>query len=86
MFGSGGMKLQLKVELNKAVHLLIRCKRKRKPAVNFIKDLQAAFTCAFPKSAKKTDTFTVFLEPLGSACIKAARKMLVKLTPVWKKK
>jgi len=61
MFGSGGMKLQLKVELNKAVHLLIRYKRKRKPAVNFIKVLQAAFTCAFPKSAKRLTISLYFL-------------------------
>jgi len=34
-----------------------------------------------PKSAKKTYGLTVFLGLLGSECIKAAHKMLVKLTP-----
>jgi len=35
-----------------------------------------------PQSAKKTDNFTVFFAFLGSAHVKALRKMLVKLTPV----
>ena len=34
-----------------------------------------------PKSAKKLLNLTVFLALLGSTCVKAARKMLVKLTP-----
>ncbi len=48
------------------------------PGVNFINALWAAFTCADPKSAKNTD---VFFALLGSAPAKAARKMLMKLTP-----
>jgi len=32
-----------------------------------------------PEAQKKTDNFTLLYEPLGSALIKAARKMLVKL-------
>jgi len=34
-----------------------------------------------PKSAKKTDNFTVFFVLSGSGCIKAAHRTLVKLTP-----
>jgi len=34
-----------------------------------------------PKSTKKTDGLTVFFALLGSSLIKAARKMLMKLTP-----
>jgi len=34
-----------------------------------------------PKSAKKTDCLTVFFVLLGSAFVKDAGKMLVKLTP-----
>jgi len=37
---------------------------------------------ADPKSAKKTDSLTVSLLLLGSAKVKAAHEMLVKLTPV----
>jgi len=33
------------------------------------------------KSAKKTDNLSVFFAPLGSVRVKAAHKMLVKLTP-----
>ncbi len=36
---------------------------------------------ADPKSAKKTDGLTVFFVLLGSALVKAASKMFVKLTP-----
>ena len=35
---------------------------------------------ADPKTTKKTDSLTVFLACLGSAHVKAARRMLVKLT------
>jgi len=51
------------------------------PWVNFINVLQAAFTHADSKSTKKTDNLTVFLALLGSAHVKAARKMYLKLTP-----
>jgi len=47
------------------------------PGVNFINILQAAFTRADPKSAKNT----VFFALLGSAHVKAASEVLVKLTP-----
>ncbi len=53
----------------------------KSPGFNFINNLQAAFMRADPESAKKTDNLTVFFMLLGSACIKAARKMFVKLTP-----
>jgi len=36
---------------------------------------------ADPKSVKKTDSLTVFFTLLGLASVKAACKMLVKLTP-----
>ncbi len=50
------------------------------PGLNFNKILQAAFTPADPKSAKKTDDLTVFFALLGSAHIEVARKTFVKLT------
>jgi len=43
--------------------------------------LQAAFTCADPKSAKNIDSLTVIFALLGSAGIKASIITLVKLTP-----
>ena len=42
--------------------------------------LRAAFTISDPKSAKKLLDLTVFFALLGSALVKAACKMLVKLT------
>ncbi len=49
---------------------------------NFINILCSAFMPADPKSAKKTDSLTVyFFSLLGFASIKAACKTLVKLTP-----
>ncbi len=52
------------------------------PCINFTNTLSAAFTCTDPKSAKKTVSLTVFFAILGSAHVKAARKMLVKWTPL----
>jgi len=49
--------------------------------VDFINILLQAFTCANPKSAKKTEGLIVFLALLGSVRVKALRKMFVKLTP-----
>ena len=49
--------------------------------VNFTNILQAAFTSAVPKSAKKTVKLISFIALLGSARVKAARRTLVKLTP-----
>jgi len=45
--------------------------------------LWAAFMHADTKSVKKTDGFTVFFVLLGSTHVKAASKMLMKLTPGW---
>jgi len=55
------------------------------PEVFFIDILCTAFTLAEPKSAKNTVKLSVFFVLLGSASVKAARKMLVELTPVEKK-
>ena len=51
------------------------------PGVNFTNILQAAFTRADPKIAKKTVKFSSFIALLGSSHVKAARRTLVKLTP-----
>ncbi len=51
------------------------------PGVNFSNILHAAFTHADPKSASNTFKPSVFFALLGSGRVKAARKMLVKLTP-----
>ncbi len=41
---------------------------------------------ADPKSTKQTDGLTAFFVLLGSELVKAASKMLVKLTPGWVEK
>ena len=51
------------------------------PWVNFTNILQAAFTLTDPKRAKKTVKLSSFLALLGSACVKATRRTLVKFTP-----
>jgi len=43
--------------------------------------LRAAFTCPHPESAQKTVKSSVHFLLLGSVCLKAARKTLVKLIP-----
>jgi hypothetical protein len=48
----------------------------------FIKVLQGAFMSTDLEFTKKTNNFTVFFALLGSSCVKAARRTLVKLTPV----
>ena len=48
--------------------------------VNFTNILQSAFTHADPKKCKKTVRLSSFFALLGSACVKAACRMLVKLT------
>ncbi len=48
--------------------------------VNFINNLQAAFT-KVPQAQKDTTDLTVFFAHLGSECKKALRKKLMKLTP-----
>ncbi len=49
--------------------------------LNFINVLCKAFTLADPKSVKKTVKLSIIFTLLGSTCIKAVRKTLVKLSP-----
>ena len=56
--------------------------KQQTPGADFTNILRAAFTRADPKSVKKLLYLTVFLALLGSLHVKAAHKMLVKLTPV----
>jgi len=49
--------------------------------VNFINILQANFMCADPESAKRQSSRQSLLRFLGSSHPKAARRMLMKLTP-----
>ena len=53
----------------------------QRPGLNFINVLCTAFTLVDPESVKKIDNLTVFFTLLGSACVKAVHRMLVKLTP-----
>ncbi len=55
--------------------------RDEAPGVDFINVLLAAFMPPDPNSTKKTDSLIVFFALLGSARVKAAHKMLMKLTP-----
>jgi len=50
--------------------------------VNFPGILRVAFTQTDPKRAKNTVQLSVLFALLESLCVKAARKMLVKFTPV----
>ena len=53
-----------------------------RPGVNFTNVLLTAFMhAADPKSAKKTVKLGSFIALLGSLCVKAARRTLVKLIP-----
>jgi len=51
------------------------------PRINFTNILHAAFTYADLKSTKNKVKLSVLYVLLGSACVKAAHKMLVKSTP-----
>ena len=53
----------------------------RRLGVNFTNVLRAAFTHANLKSTKKTIRLSSFFALLGSGHVKAAHRMLVKLTP-----
>jgi len=53
------------------------------PWVDFINILWVAFTCADSKSLKNTVKASVFFALLGSVCLKAASKMLMKSTPCY---
>jgi len=50
------------------------------PGLNFINVLREAFTCADPKSIKKTVKLSIFML-LGSTSVKAVHKTLMKLNP-----
>jgi len=52
------------------------------PGVNLINVLRAAFACADPKSVKKDWQLDCLFALFGSVCVKAAHRMLMKLTPV----
>jgi len=52
-----------------------------RPGLNFINVLCTAYMHTDPESVKDTDDLTVFFMLSGSTSVKAAHKMLVKLTP-----
>jgi len=52
-----------------------------RPGVDFINILRAVFMFEDPKSEIKTVKLSIFLALLGSALVKAAHRMLMKLTP-----
>jgi len=60
---------------------LIKCWWNWHPGLNFINVLYTAFTRSDPKSVKKTVKLSIFFMLSGSTSVKAAHKMLVKLTP-----
>jgi hypothetical protein len=60
---------------------LLSLRKIERLGVNCIIVLRAAFTHSDFKSATKTDNLTVFFALLGSAHIKASRRMVKKLTP-----
>ncbi len=49
--------------------------------LNFINVLHTAFMRAYPRSIKKTVKLSIFFTLSGSTSVKAASKILVKLTP-----
>ena len=53
--------------------------------VNFSNIFREAFTNTDPKSVKRQSSHHSLFAILGSVLVKAARKMLVKLTPGWSK-
>jgi len=57
------------------------CKKMSTPGVNFIKVFLEAFTCADPKNVKRYWRLNWNVTLSISAHIKAARRMLMKLTP-----
>jgi len=57
-------------------------KRTETSGVNFTNMFTHSFWACRSKKHKKTDNLTVFFTLLGSKCIKAARRTLMKLTPV----
>jgi len=63
------------------LQLIMIGKLSSSPGLNFINVLRTAFMLADPKCSKKTFKLAVSFGALGPTNIKAARKMLVKLTP-----
>ena len=55
------------------------------PGVNFINILRSTSAHMDPKRAAQTVNSSQFVALLGSACVKAARNMLMKLSPSSKK-
>jgi len=53
---------------------------KSTPGVNFT-NIVSAFMLGDPESVKKIDNLTVFFTRLGSACVKAVHRTLMKLSP-----
>jgi hypothetical protein len=51
------------------------------PGVNFSNILRAASTLLHPKSVKMIDNLIVFFMLLGSECVKAVSRTLMKLSP-----
>ncbi len=74
---------QVKSTKNKKTSIFFICFSEdlKRPGINFIKILRAAFSLADLKSAKKTENLTVFFVILGSGHVKASRRTLMKLTP-----
>jgi len=75
---------KLNVIREKLLNLLSHEKRARKMSMKLshgVNILCAAFMLPVPKSTKETDNLTVFFALLGSVCVKASWKMLVKSTP-----
>ncbi len=51
------------------------------PGVHFINIIRTAFTLVDPKSVKKIDNLNVFPTLLGSGCVKAVHRKLMKFSP-----
>jgi len=72
-------KLDLKIDSTfKFIFELLSCFTS---GLNFINILEAAFMRADPERTKKIDNLTVFFALSGSTRVKAAYRMLMKLTP-----
>jgi len=73
----------VQLSINQLVQKLLihRKLTKLTPGLNLFNVLRTAFTCANPRSVKKTVKLSIFFILLGSTSVKAARKTLVKLTP-----
>jgi len=61
--------------------MILNTKLVSRPGVNFTNILRAAFTLVGPKSAKWHCWLDCIFAHSGSTCIKAVRRMLMKLSP-----